>query len=96
MLKKDEIEKFRKAYRSAMEDYWQEAQKFWESLDPEKRLLALIYVSKILYDHAREGGTYRYLIYERFGFGFEAYAPLQHFGLLDVHNLISGELNRER
>jgi hypothetical protein len=39
------------------------------------------WVMKHIVEHATEGGSYRYLIYERLGFGTEAYAPLCDDGL---------------
>jgi hypothetical protein len=41
-------------------------------------------------EHAKSGGTYRYLIYTRLGFGPEAYVPLCDDGLT-----ISNEFNLE-
>ena len=32
-------------------------------------------------NHAKEGGSYRYLIYDRLGFGMEAYVPLCEDGM---------------
>jgi hypothetical protein len=39
------------------------------------------WVMKHIVDHAREGGSYRYLIYTRLGFGPEAYEPLLSDGM---------------
>jgi hypothetical protein len=36
--------------------------------------------------HARQGGTYRVLIYERLGFDESAYAPLYYAGGMDISN----------
>ena len=38
-------------------------------------------VFKAIVDHIRFGGTYRYLIYDRLGFGVDAYVPLCNDGL---------------
>jgi hypothetical protein len=37
-------------------------------------------------DHMREGGSYRVLIYERFGFGPEAYTPIYLAGGMTLSN----------
>ena len=34
-----------------------------------------------LCDHMNEGGSYRYLIYERLGYGVDAYGPLLNSGM---------------
>jgi len=91
-MDKKAFEELGKAYREAMEEFRKEAEKFWSSLSYEEKLYAVAHVSRVLCEHAREGGTYRYLIYERFGFDFDSYAVLQWSGLLEIHNLISGEL----
>ena len=51
------------------------------SCDYGTKLAVTAWVMKHIVDHAREGGSYRYLIYERLGFGLDAYAPLCDNGL---------------
>ena len=64
----------------------------WRKLSYTDRLYLMSYISFILFKHATEGGTYRHLIYDRLGFGADAYSVLQYAGLLDIHSLISGAL----
>jgi hypothetical protein len=45
------------------------------------RLEITKWVMKHIVQHAREGGTYRYLIYDRLGFGPEAYGELLDDGM---------------
>jgi hypothetical protein len=45
------------------------------------KLAVTQWVFKHIVEHAREGGSYRYLIYDRLGFGMEAYVPLCDDGL---------------
>jgi hypothetical protein len=42
----------------------------------DRRLGATIICIRALFEHARDGGSFRYLIYERLGFGQDAYVPL--------------------
>jgi hypothetical protein len=49
--------------------------------DSDTKLAVTAWVFKHIVDHAREGGSYRYLIYQRLGFGSEAYVPLCDDGL---------------
>lgn len=47
----------------------------------EHKLAVTQWVFKHIVEHATEGGSYRYLIYDRLGFGMDAYAPLCADGL---------------
>src|SRR5882672_6585317 len=42
----------------------------------ETRLAVTAQVFKAIVDHATKGGSFRHLIYQRLGFGTEAYIPL--------------------
>jgi hypothetical protein len=58
----------------------------------ELKLAVTRWAMKHIVDHAREGGSYRYLIYTRLGFGPEAYVPLCDDGLtisneFDISNM---------
>lgn len=58
----------------------------------EMKLAVTRWVMKHIVDHAREGGSYRYLIYDRLGFGPDAYVPLCDDGLtisneFDIENM---------
>ena len=61
-------------------------EKIWNSLDLETQLAAAAFVIKKIVDHGREGGTFRYLIYDRLGFGPEAYVPLYLAGGMHIAN----------
>jgi len=49
--------------------------------DYDTRLAITAWVMKHIVEHATEGGSYRYLIYDRLGFGPDAYVPLCEDGL---------------
>lgn len=42
----------------------------------DTKLAVVRWAMKHIVNHANEGGSYRTLIYQRLGFGYEAYAPL--------------------
>ena len=73
----DAIENIRQAFKDIDDDY----AKMADECDPEMKLAVTKWAMKHIVDHAREGGSYRYLIYDRMGFGPEAYAPLCADGL---------------
>lgn len=52
----------------------------------ETRLAVAAWVFKAIVDHATDGGSFRYLIYERLGFGPDAYMPLYLAGGMTISN----------
>lgn len=58
----------------------------------ETRLAVTAWVFKHIVDHAKEGGSFRYLIYERLGFEHDAYVPLYQAGGMTISN----EFNLQR
>jgi len=52
----------------------------------EQRLAVAGWVFKHVVAHAKEGGSYRYLIYKRLGFGPDAYVPLYLAGGMEISN----------
>src|SRR5882672_10532344 len=52
----------------------------------EMRLAVTAQVFKAIVDHATEGGSFRDLIYDRLGFGPEAYVPLYDAGGMTISN----------
>jgi hypothetical protein len=55
--------------------------------DYDTRLAITAWVCKNILDHAKDGGSYRYLIYDRLGFNEDSYMVLQIAGALDISNL---------
>jgi len=51
-----------------------------------RRGLVAAWVFKAIVDHARDGGTFRFLIYERLGFGPDAHLPLHEAGGMTISN----------
>ena len=52
----------------------------------ETKLAVTAWVMKHIVEHAKEGGSFRYLIYERLGFGLDAYVPLYMAGGMEISN----------
>jgi hypothetical protein len=52
-----------------------------EQCDYQTKLAITQWVMKHIVEQAKEGGSYRYLIYDRLGFNMDAYAPLCADGL---------------
>lgn len=60
--------------------------KLVEACPYQMRLAVTAQVFKAIVDHAADGGTFRYLIYERLGFGADAYVPLYLAGGMTISN----------
>ena len=60
-----------------------------EKCDYDTKLAVTAWVFKHIVDHAKEGGSYRYLIYDRLGFSPDAYIPLYEAGGMDISNEFS-------
>ena len=58
----------------------------WESLTYDQKLAATAYVFGKLCDHARESGSFRSLIYDKLGFGEDAYILLYSAGGMHISN----------
>lgn len=54
--------------------------------DYDTRLAITAWVMEKILDHAKGGGSYRYLIYDRLGFDMDAYGVLQNAGALEISN----------
>jgi hypothetical protein len=63
--------------------------KFWNSLSKDDQLKAFCSVMRRLYKaEIEQRGSYRYTLYEVFGFGSESYVQAQVSGFLAIHNAI--------
>lgn len=69
------------------EVFEQEETEYWNSLTKEQQLLAFCSVMRRVHEAEFDvGGTYRWVLYDKFGFGRDAYMRAQFAGFLDIHN----------
>lgn len=70
-----------------------EAEDAWESLCYDHQLRVFYAVVKRIYEgEIKEKGTYRYILYDKFGFGPEAYVLGMDCGYMYLHNaIVDGE-----
>ena len=81
----EEQESFEKAYDK-------EADEWWNSLDKDQQLLAFYSVVKRIVDgELVQKGSYRYVLYEVFGFGAESYMIGMNCGYMALHNAVYEE-----
>ena len=84
----EEQESFEKAYDK-------EADAWWNSLDKDQQLLAFYSVVKRLGDgELVQKGSYRYVLYEVFGFGAESYMIGMNCGYMALHNAVYEETEK--
>lgn len=57
-----------------------------EKTDNATRLAVAAWVFSHIVEHAEQGGSFRYLIYDRLGFGLDAYVPLYEVGGMTISN----------
>lgn len=77
------------AFVDAIKEMEEEQEKFWNSLSKDEQLKAFCAISRrILEGEIEKRGTYRYVLYQVFGFGMEAYVQAQCAGYLSIHNSI--------
>lgn len=78
-----------KIFTETMAEVEKESEDFWNSLSKEDQLKAFCAISRRIYKgEIEDKGTYRYVLYDVFGFGPEAYAPAQLARYLEIHNAI--------
>lgn len=75
--------------QEAMESYSNEADAFWDALPYEDKLKAFHAVCKRIHKgDVIDRGSYRHVLYNVFGFDFDAYSLGMNCGYLDIHNYI--------
>lgn len=82
-------EPFRAAHREWRAAYETESSAAFASLDYQTRLKLVFHVFRML---AHDVGSYRYLVYDKLGFGMDAYAVLMDG--LDINNALVTERDR--
>lgn len=93
----DDLIDFSNQFNDVMNEIEKNSEEYWNSLSKEHQLAAFCAVSRRIHKaEIVDQGTYRYALYDVFGFGPEAYAPAQLAGYLAIHNSIMGPDHDER
>lgn len=75
--------------KAAKSEYESECDEYWESLPYDDRLKAFYSVVKRIYKgEIKDKGSYRWVLYDVFGFGPEAYSMGMDCGFMYLHNAI--------
>jgi hypothetical protein len=88
-MSKKSMEEISNAFIEAMKEIENDQEAYWNSLSKDDQLKAFCAVARRIFKGDIElKGSYRYVLYEVFGFGPEAYAQAQDAGYLAIHNAI--------
>jgi hypothetical protein len=85
----DKLEEVSNAFNEAMKRIEEAQEEYWNSLTKEQQLDAFCAVVRRIHKgDIEEKGSYRYVLYQVFGFGPESYVQAQNAGYLSIHNAI--------
>lgn len=84
-----ELDRNDNQYARAMKEIEDSQESFWNSLTKEQQLACFCSVSRRIHrGEIVDRGTYRYVLYQIFGFGPEAYGAGMDCGYMAIHNSI--------
>lgn len=83
--------------REAYEKIKEEQEQYWNNLSKDQQLdLFCCVVRRLVDGELKDKGSYRYILYDVFGFGMESYALALDAGFMSLHNSIfSSEEEKE-
>jgi len=91
------LQKLGELQEEAEKSYGEEADSWWDSLDKDTQLQAFYSVVKRLYKgEMQDEGSYRYILYDVFGFGLESYGIGMMCGYLELHNAIDPDYYKRK
>lgn len=80
---------FSESYEKVMKEIEQEQEQYWNSLSKDDQLKAFCaVVRRIVQAELKDKGSYRWALYDVFGFGPEAYTQGMDCGFMALHNSI--------
>lgn len=83
------LDEISKVFNDRMKELEDKQETYWNSLSKEQQLSVFCAISRRIYDGELEKqGSYRYILYDVFGFGPESYVQAQYAGYLSIHNSI--------
>ena len=84
-----ELSELGQLFEEIERDYDNEADTWWDGLTEDERQLAFYSVVKrLVKGELRDRGTYRYVLYDVFGFDASSYMMGMNCGYMELHNSI--------
>lgn len=85
----DALSELSKIQEEGAKQFDKDANDFWASLSYEEKLKVFhVVVSKIYKGDVQDKGSYRYVLYDVFGFHIDSYGVGMDCGYMTIHNLI--------
>ena len=85
----DSLAKLGELQREAEKEYEKDCDTFWEGLSYDDQLKAFYSVCKRIHQgDIKDHGSYRWVLYDVFGFGPDAYGIGMSCGYMNIHNAI--------
>jgi hypothetical protein len=94
----ESLEETSKIFNEAMKKIEDESEEFWNSFSKNDQLKLFCAVSRRISEgELKQKGSYRFVLYNTFGFDTSAYVQAQVAGYLEIHNAIfdRNRLNNE-
>ena len=89
-LNSEEYKEFLRIEEEALKQYSLKAKEYFKSLDMDDQLLVFFHITNVIFEnYFNDNGSYRGLLYDKFGFGPEAYSLGCDSGMFTLHNSIS-------
>jgi hypothetical protein len=86
----DDHKELLKIEEEVQEQYTKKAKEYYDSLGMDNQLLLFFYITNLIFEnYFKDNGSYRGLLYDKFGFGPEAYSLGMDSGMFALHNSIS-------
>jgi len=86
----DDHKELLKIEEEVQEQYTKKAKEYYNSLGMDNQLLLFFYITNLIFEnYFKDNGSYRGLLYDKFGFGPEAYSLGMDSGMFALHNSIS-------
>jgi hypothetical protein len=89
-LNSEEYKEFLRIEEEAFKQYSLKAKEYFKSLDMDDQLLVFFHITNVIFEnYFKDNGSYRGLLYDKFGFGPESYSLGCDSGMFTLHNSIS-------
>jgi hypothetical protein len=89
-LNSEEYKEFLRIEEEALKQYSLKAKEYFKSLDMDDQLLVFFHITNVIFEnYFKDNSSYRGLLYNKFGFGPEAYTLGVDSGMFALHNAIS-------
>lgn len=90
----EELQKISDTFQKMQEDFEKKNDDWWDNLSMEEKEHAFYAVVKRIHQGDMvDKGSYRYVLYDVFGFDFGMYVQGMNCGYMDIHNAIIVDLN---